>query len=140
MSPSNSARKWRFFSRSSGTVVRGLPNDPADKQDLSRWLLIAKGEAGLPSPECGECSISILLFRRRETMVLPMRTGVQALADTPVSELLEQWIGEQLGRGDAARGARPRIGVLAAAGALREGGWPVYGSDAPTMHAILEAG
>ena len=73
-------------------------------------------------------------------MVLPMRTGVQALADTSVSELLEQWIGEQLGRGDVARGPRPRIGVLAAGGTLRDGGWPVYGSDAPTVHAILEAG
>src|SRR5258707_10884844 len=73
-------------------------------------------------------------------MVLPMRTGVQALADTSVSELLEQWIGEQLGRRDAARGPRPRIGVLAVGGTLRDGGWPVYGSDAPTAHAILEAG
>src|SRR5258708_28181884 len=73
-------------------------------------------------------------------MVLPMRTGVQALADMSVSELLEQWIGEQLGRGNATRGPRPRIGVLAAGGTLRDGGWPVYGSDAPTVHAILEAG
>src|SRR5260221_1881227 len=73
-------------------------------------------------------------------MVLPMRTGVQALADTSVSELLEQWIGEQLGRRDAARGPRPRIGVLAVGGTLRDGGWPVYGSDAPTAPSILEAG
>jgi putative glutamine amidotransferase len=73
-------------------------------------------------------------------MVLPMRTGVQALADMSVSELLEQWIGEQLGRGNATRCQRPRIGVLAAGGTLRDGGWPVYGSDAPTVHAILEAG
>ena len=73
-------------------------------------------------------------------MVLPGQTGVQVLADTPVSDLLEQWIGEQLERADAARGPRPRIGVLAASGTLRDGGWPVYGSDAPTAHAILEAG
>jgi len=73
-------------------------------------------------------------------MVLPMRTGVQALADTSVSELLEQWIGEQLGRRDEAFGPRPRIGVLAVGGTLRDGRWPVYGSDAPTAHAILEAG
>src|SRR5258708_3683709 len=73
-------------------------------------------------------------------MVLPGKTGVQGLADTPVSDLLEQWIGEQLEGGDAARGPRPRIGVLAASGTLRDGGWPVYGSDAPTAHAILEAG
>src|SRR5258707_4906786 len=73
-------------------------------------------------------------------MVLPGQTGVQVLADTPVSDLLEQSIGEQLERADAARGPRPRIGVLAASGTLRDGGWPVYGSDAPTAHAILEAG
>src|SRR5260370_6434767 len=73
-------------------------------------------------------------------MVLPGQTGVQVLADTPVSDLLEQWIGEQLERADAARGPRPRIGVLAASGTLRDGGWPVYGSHAPTAHAILEAG
>src|SRR5258708_17867563 len=73
-------------------------------------------------------------------MVLPMRAWVQTLADTSVSELLEQWIGEQLGRGNATRCQRPRIGVLAASGTLRDGGWPVYGSDAPTAHAILEAG
>jgi len=68
------------------------------------------------------------------------QTGVQALADMPVSELLEQWVGEQLGRGDASRRERPHIGVLAASGTLRDGGWPVYGGDAPTVHAILEAG
>jgi len=73
-------------------------------------------------------------------MVLPIRTRVQALADMSVSELLEQWIGEQLGRTDAAGCPRPRIGVLAASGTLRDGGWPVYGGDAPTAHAILEAG
>ncbi len=73
-------------------------------------------------------------------MVLPIRSGVQALADTPVSELLEQWLSEQLGRGDTSSCQRPRIGVLAAPGTLRDGGWPVYGSDAPTVHAILEAG
>src|SRR5260370_18125511 len=72
-------------------------------------------------------------------MVLPMRTGVQTLADTSVSELLEQWIGEQLGRGNATRCQRPRIGVLAVGGTLRDGGGPVYGSDAPTAPAILEA-
>jgi putative glutamine amidotransferase len=35
---------------------------------------------------------------------------------------------------------RPRIVILAASGILRDGGWPVYGGDAPTVHAILEAG
>jgi gamma-glutamyl-gamma-aminobutyrate hydrolase PuuD len=45
MSPANSAKKRRFFPPGSGTFVRGLPNDPAVKQDLSHRLLIAKGEA-----------------------------------------------------------------------------------------------
>ena len=35
---------------------------------------------------------------------------------------------------------RPRIGLVARSGTLRDGGWPVYGADAPTAHAILEAG
>ena len=73
-------------------------------------------------------------------MTLLMQTGVQAVADTSVSDLLEQWVSEQLGRSDAARCQRPRVGVLAASGTLRDGGWPVYGGDAPTVHAVLEAG
>ena len=68
------------------------------------------------------------------------QTGVQAVADGSVSELLEQWVGEQLGRAEAFRRERPRIGILAARGTLRDGGWPVYGGDGPSVHAILEAG
>jgi putative glutamine amidotransferase len=68
------------------------------------------------------------------------QTGVQTVADVSVCELLEQWVGEQLGRGEALRRERPRIGILAASGTLRDGGWPVYGGDAPSVHAILEAG
>ena len=73
-------------------------------------------------------------------MTLRAQSGMQAVGDTSVSELLEQWIGEQLGRGTLPLCDRPRIGVLATSGILRDGGWPVYGGDAPTVHAILEAG
>ena len=68
------------------------------------------------------------------------QTGVQAVADGSVSELLEQWVGEQLRRAETFRRERPRIGILAASGTLRDGGWPVYGGDGPSVHAILEAG
>jgi gamma-glutamyl-gamma-aminobutyrate hydrolase PuuD len=73
-------------------------------------------------------------------MAYLLQTGVQAVADGSVSELLEQWVGEQLGRAEVSRRERPRIGILAASGTLRDGGWPIYGGDAPTVHAILEAG
>ncbi len=73
-------------------------------------------------------------------MTLPTQTGVQLVGDASVSELLEQWVAEQLGRADAPMCDRPRIGILAVSGILRDGGWPVYSGDAPTVHAILEAG
>ncbi len=68
------------------------------------------------------------------------RTQTGMVGDVSVDELLEQWIAEQLGRGAIPTCDRPRIGVLAAGGTLRDGGWPIYGGDAPTAHAILEAG
>ena len=68
------------------------------------------------------------------------QTGMQVVRDTSVSDLIEQWIGEQVQQGTPPRRGRPRIGLLAASGILRDGGWPVYGSDAPTAQAILEAG
>src|SRR5258708_13443116 len=77
---------------------------------------------------------------RRDAMTLPTQTGVQLVGDASVSELLEQWVAEQLGRADAPMCDRPRIGILAVSGILRDGGWPVYSGDAPTVHAILEAG
>jgi putative glutamine amidotransferase len=73
-------------------------------------------------------------------MTLGTRTEMQTVGDASVNELLEQWVAEQLGRGALPLCQRPRIGVLAASGILRDGGWPVYGGDAPTVHAILEAG
>ena len=66
--------------------------------------------------------------------------GVQAGADASVSDLLAHWIAEQQQRDDLCRRERPRIGILAAQGHLRDGGWPAYGGDAPTVQAILEAG
>ena len=66
--------------------------------------------------------------------------GSYVVGDTSVSELIEQWIGEQLQRGDVARRDRPRIGLVASSSMLRDGGWPVYGGDAPTAQAILRAG
>ena len=68
------------------------------------------------------------------------QTGGQTLTDGSVSELLEQWVGEQVAQNDAARRKRPRIGLVAGSSVLRDGGWPVYGGDAPMTHAILEAG
>ena len=73
-------------------------------------------------------------------MTLRTPTGVQVMVDLSVSELLEQWVGEQLGHDGVCRRERPRIGILASGGALRDGGWPVYGGDAPIAHAILAAG
>ena len=60
--------------------------------------------------------------------------------DASVSELVEQWVSEQLQQGPAPMRNRPRIGLVGSLGTLRDGGWPVYGADAPTAQAILEAG
>ena len=73
-------------------------------------------------------------------MVLLRQTDMQAVADTSVSDLLAHWIAEQQQRDDLCLRERPRIGILAAQGHLRDGGWPTYGGDAPTVQAILEAG
>ena len=66
--------------------------------------------------------------------------GVQAVADASVSDLLAHWIAEQQQRDGLCQRERPRIGILAAQGHLRDGGWPAYSGDAPTVQAILEAG
>ena len=58
--------------------------------------------------------------------------GVQAVADESVSDLLAHWIAEQQQRDGLCLRERPRIGILAAQGHLRDGGWPAYGGDAPT--------
>jgi gamma-glutamyl-gamma-aminobutyrate hydrolase PuuD len=67
-------------------------------------------------------------------------TRVQATADGSLSDLLAHWIAEQFQHDVSARRERPSIGIMAASGTLRDGGWPVYGGDAPVAHAILEAG
>ena len=66
--------------------------------------------------------------------------GMYVVGDASISELLEQWVGEQLQRDDVPRRSRPRIGLVGSLSTLRDGGWPVYGADAPTAQAILEAG
>ena len=66
--------------------------------------------------------------------------GEQAGADASVSDLLAHWIAEQQQRDDLCLRERPRIGILAACGHLRDGGGPAYSGDAPTVQAILEAG
>lgn len=73
-------------------------------------------------------------------MSFPGQPGMYLVEDTSVSELVEQWVGEQLQRDDVARRDRPRIGLVAYSSVLRDGSWPVYSADAPTTQAILEAG
>ncbi len=64
----------------------------------------------------------------------------ETVEDTPISELLEHWIAEQQQRDDLDQSSRPHIGILAGRSTLRDGGWPAYSGDAPTVHAVLEAG
>ncbi len=73
-------------------------------------------------------------------MAFLRQTGMQTVVDTQVSDLLAHWIAEQQQHDDLCLRERPRIGILAARSYLRDGGWPAYGGDAPTVHAILEAG
>jgi len=69
---------------------------------------------------------------------LRTRHGVHDPQDSPLNERIAAWIVTQ--HQHSAHRSRPRIGILSPSGYLREGGWPVYGGDAPTVHAILEAG
>lgn len=73
---------------------------------------------------------------------MPFLTPVdmQTVGDGPVSELLAHWIAEQQHRDGLCLRERPRIGILAARSSLSDGGWPAYSGDAPTAHAVLEAG
>src|SRR5260370_13305409 len=73
-------------------------------------------------------------------MVFLRQTGMQTAVDAPVSDLLAHWIAEQQQRDDLCLRERPRIGILAAQSYVRDGGWPAYSGDAPTVHAVLEAG
>jgi putative glutamine amidotransferase len=60
--------------------------------------------------------------------------------DTSVCDLLAHWVAEQQQRDGLNLRERPRIGVLAARGYMRDGGWPSYSGDGPSVHAVLEAG
>ena len=73
-------------------------------------------------------------------MALLTPVDMQTAGDTPVSDLLAHWIAEQQQRDGLCHRERPRIGILAARSSLRDGGWPAYSGDAPTVHAVLEAG
>src|SRR5438874_7169174 len=73
-------------------------------------------------------------------MALRTHMDMQTDVDAPISDLLAHWIAEQQQRDDLCLRERPRIGILAAQSYVRDGGWPAYSGDAPTVHAILEAG
>src|SRR5260221_8446088 len=80
------------------------------------------------------------VFRGSDAMTFLTPTPVQAGVDGSLSDLLAHWIEEQFQPDKPTRRERPSIGIIAAGGTLRDGGWPIYGGDAPTMHAIVEAG
>ncbi len=63
-----------------------------------------------------------------------------AVQDAPLSDLLVHWIAEQQRRDGLDPRLRPRIGIIAARSHIRDGGWPSYSGDAPTVHAVLEGG
>lgn len=73
-------------------------------------------------------------------MALHTSMDMLEVGDTSVSDLLAHWIAEQQRRDGLCQSSQPRIGILAARSAVRDGGWPAYSGDAPTVHAILEAG
>jgi hypothetical protein len=73
-------------------------------------------------------------------MTLLEPIGRHTVDDSSVSDLLAQWIAEQQQRDDLRLRERPHIGILAAQSYVRDGGWPAYSGDAPTVHAVLEAG
>ena len=73
-------------------------------------------------------------------MAFLKQAGTRAVEDTQVSDLLAHWIAEQQQRDGPCLRERPSIGILAARGYVRDGGWPSYGGDAPSVHAVLEAG
>jgi len=67
-------------------------------------------------------------------------SDIQDPEDASLSDRLALWIAEQQQQQCPARRSRPRIGILAPTTFARDGGWPVYAGDAPTVYAILEAG
>jgi len=62
------------------------------------------------------------------------QAGMRTVEDTQIIDLLEHWIVEQQQRDDLCLRERPRIGILAAQNYVRDGDWPSYGRDAPTIH------
>src|SRR5258708_6735028 len=77
------------------------------------------------------------VFSRSDAMTFLTPTPVQAGVDGSLSDLLAHWMKEQFQQDEPTRRERPSIGIIAAGGTLRDGGWPIYGGDAPTVHAIL---
>jgi putative glutamine amidotransferase len=73
-------------------------------------------------------------------MTVSRQNDIRDLEDASLVDRLAVWIAEQQQQHYPARGSRPRIGMLAAMGYARDGGWPVYAGDASTAYAILEAG
>jgi Peptidase C26 len=140
MSPNNSALKRRFLAALSGTFVLVLCDHPPVTEVLPLELCECSEYRGI----FHACSVGLSYLRYplgvKIDMAFLTRMGVQAGADASISELLAHWIAEQQQRDDLCLRERPRIGILAAQGYLRDGGWPSYGGDAPTVHAILEAG
>ncbi len=65
---------------------------------------------------------------------------MQTVTDMPLSDLVAHWVAEQQQCDDLCPRVRPRIGILAAQSHVRDGGWPAYSGDAPTVQAVLEAG
>ena len=68
---------------------------------------------------------------------LRTRHGAYDLQDAPLSKRIAALVVAQHYQ-HPARHSRPRIGILSSSGYLRDGGWPVYSGDGPTVHAILE--
>ena len=59
-------------------------------------------------------------------MSLSAQSGRRVAADMSISELIEQWMDEQVGRAGAGVRARPRIGLVAASGVLRDDPFLTY--------------
>src|SRR5258708_27365298 len=78
------------------------------------------------------------VFSRSDAMTFFTPTPVQAGVDGSLSDLLAHWIEEQFQQDKPTRRERPYIGIVAAGGTLRDGGWPIYGGCAPTRPALLD--
>src|SRR5258708_38295736 len=79
------------------------------------------------------------VFSRSDAMTFFTPTPVQAGVDGSLSDLLAHWIEEQFQPDKPTRRERPYIGIVAAGGTLRDGGWPIYGGGGPTPRALFPA-